>query len=219
MSDSCNPMDCSPTGSSIHGILQYLHGILQYLHGILEWVAVSFSRGSSWSSDQTISCIGKWILYHWATGKPICECAVLCLVTQLCPTLCDPMNGSPPGSSVRGDSLGREYGSGLPCPSPGDRPNPGIEPRSPALQVDSLPSEPPGKPMNTGVGSLSFLQEIFLTQELNQGLLHCRQILKQLATREALWVCRYAQKHVSEVNSCLGLSGAFLRVINLLMLS
>ena len=48
---------------------------------------------------------------------------------------------------------------------------------SPALQEDSLPSEPPGKPKNTGVGSLSFLQGIFLTQELNQGLPHCRQIL------------------------------------------
>ena len=40
----------------------------------------------------------------------------------------------------------QEYWSGLPFPSPGDLPNPGIEPRSPALQADSLPSEPPGKP-------------------------------------------------------------------------
>ena len=40
----------------------------------------------------------------------------------------------------------QEYWSGLPFPSPGDLPNPGIEPRSPALQTDALPSEPPGKP-------------------------------------------------------------------------
>ena len=40
----------------------------------------------------------------------------------------------------------QEYWSGLPFPSPGDLPNPGIEPGSPALQVDTLPSEPPGKP-------------------------------------------------------------------------
>ena len=40
----------------------------------------------------------------------------------------------------------QEYWSGLPFPSPGDLPNPGIKPRSPALQADSLPSEPPGKP-------------------------------------------------------------------------
>ena len=39
----------------------------------------------------------------------------------------------------------QEYGSGLPFPSPGDLPNPGIEPRSPALQADALPSKPPGK--------------------------------------------------------------------------
>ena len=41
----------------------------------------------------------------------------------------------------------QEYWSGLPFPSPGDLPDPGIEPRSPALQVDALPSEPPGKPL------------------------------------------------------------------------
>ena len=40
---------------------------------------------------------------------------------------------------------------------------------------------PPGKPKNTGVGSLSLLQQIFMTQESNQGLLHCRQILYQLS--------------------------------------
>ena len=41
----------------------------------------------------------------------------------------------------------QEFWSGLSCPSPGDRPNPGTEPVSPALQTDSLPSEPPGKPI------------------------------------------------------------------------
>ena len=41
----------------------------------------------------------------------------------------------------------QEYWSGLPFPSPGDLPNPGIEPGSPALQTDALPSEPPGKPL------------------------------------------------------------------------
>ena len=62
-----------------------------------------------------------------------------------------------------------------------DLPNPGIEPRSPALQEDSLPSEPTGKLKNTGVGSLSILQGIFMTQELNRSLLHCRRILYQLS--------------------------------------
>ena len=71
-------------------------------------------------------------------------------------------------------------------PSLGDLPNPGIEPRSPALQVDSLPAELTGKPKNTGVGSPVLLQGIFLIQELNQGLLHCRRILYQLGYKEAL---------------------------------
>ena len=55
-----------------------------------------------------------------------------------------------------------------------------LEPRSPALQADSLPAEPQGKPENTAVGNLSLLQRIFLTQESNQGLLHCRWILYRL---------------------------------------
>ena len=73
------------------------------------------------------------------------------------------------------------YWSGLPFPSPGDLPKPEIEPMSPALQVDSLSSEPLWKPMNTGVGSLSLLQGIFPTQKLNWSLLHCRRILYQLS--------------------------------------
>ena len=61
----------------------------------------------------------------------------VCLVAQSCPTLCDPMDCSPPGSSVRGDSPGKNTGVGcralLP---PADLPHPGIEPRSPTLQAD-----------------------------------------------------------------------------------
>ena len=57
----CNPMDCSPPGSSVHGISQAR---------ILKWVAVSFSRGSSWPWDQTcISCISSCVLYCRATGE------------------------------------------------------------------------------------------------------------------------------------------------------
>ena len=75
----------------------------------------------------------------------------------------------------------QEYWSRLPCPPPGDLPKPGIEPRSLALQADSLLTEPHGKPKNSRVGRLSLLQGIFLTQELNRGLLHCRWILYQLS--------------------------------------
>ena len=57
----CDLMNCIPPGSSVHGISQAR---------ISEWVAISFSRGSSWPRDRTcISCTGRWILYHWATWE------------------------------------------------------------------------------------------------------------------------------------------------------
>ena len=62
------------------------------------------------------------------------------------------------------------------------------------LQVDSLSAEPQGKPKNTGVGSLSILQQIFPTQELKQGLLHCRQMLYQLSFEENHVNLRYLCK-------------------------
>ena len=83
----------------------------------------------------------------------------------------------------------QEHWGGLPCSPPGDLPNPGIEPRSPSLQVDSLPSEPPGKPKNTGVGSLFIFQGIFPTQESNWGLSHCRWILYQLSYQGRPYNC------------------------------
>ena len=68
------------------------------------------------------------------------------LVTQSCPVLCDPMDSSPSRLLHLWEFPRQEYWSGLPFPSPGNLPDPGIKPRSPALQADSLPSEPPGKP-------------------------------------------------------------------------
>ena len=66
------------------------------------------------------------------------------------------------------NSPGQKTGVGSLSLLQGDLPNPGIEPRSPALQADSLPAEPQGKSKNTGVGNLSLYQWIFLTQELNR---------------------------------------------------
>ena len=102
-------------------------------------------------------------------------------VAQSCPTLCDPMD-----YTVRGILQARilEWVAFLFSRGSSQLrhlPNPGIERGSPELQADSLPAEPQGKPKNTGVGSLSLLQRIFLTKESNQGLLHCRQILYQLS--------------------------------------
>ena len=72
--------------------------------------------------------------------------AVLCLVTQSCPTLCDPMDCSPLRLLCPWGFSSQEYWSGLPCSPSGDLPNPGIELRSPTLHAEFLPPEPPGKP-------------------------------------------------------------------------
>ena len=64
--------------------------------------------------------------------------------TQSYPILCDTMDCSPQAPLSMGFPR-KKYWSVLPCPSPGDLPDTGIEPGSPVLQADSLPSEPPGK--------------------------------------------------------------------------
>ena len=117
-------MDCSPPGSSVHGILQAR---------ILEWVVIPFSRGSSWPRDWTlVSCIAGRVFTIWAAreAQHMLKCRIikkkeylciykLCctpetnitleisyivcvLVAQSCLTLCDPMDCSPSGSSVPG---------------------------------------------------------------------------------------------------------------------
>ena len=94
-------------------------------------------------------------------------------VTQSCPTLWDPMD-----YTVHGILQARIL-EWVAFPFSGASSQP--RDQTPALQADSLPTQPPGKPKNTGVGSLSLLQGIFQTQESNWGLLHCRHILYQLS--------------------------------------
>ena len=72
------------------------------------------------------------------------------LIAQSCLTLCDPMDCSPPGSSVHGILQARILAWVAMHPPPGDLPDPGIEPQSPALQAGALPSERPGKPRREG---------------------------------------------------------------------
>ena len=118
------------------------------------------------------------------------------LVTQSCPTLCDPITAAHQAALSMGFSR-QGYWSGVPFLSPGDLSDPGIEPRSLALQGESLPTELPGSPrksgseshsvvsdslwrhglhspwnspgQSTGVGSHSFLQGNFPIQGLNPG--------------------------------------------------
>ena len=94
----CNPMDCSPPGFSVHGIFQAR---------VLEWVTLFSSRESSQPRGQTlISCIGRRILYQWATWETLDiyveRESSESEVTQSCLTLCDPVDCSLPGSSIHG---------------------------------------------------------------------------------------------------------------------
>ena len=93
-------------------------------------------------------------------------------VTQSRPTLCNPMD-----YTVHGILQARILEWVF--PSPGDLSNPGIQPRSPTLQIFYQLSHQGSPRILDGVGSLSLLQQIFLTRESNQDLLHCRQILYQ----------------------------------------
>ena len=99
-----------------------------------------------WKGSLLLLRTTVWTFCFWC-GKVNFEQGKV-LVTQSCLTLRDPMDYSPPGSSV--EFSRQEYWSGLPFPSVGDLSHWGIEPRSPALEADSLPSEP--KPKNKQIG-------------------------------------------------------------------
>ena len=90
--------------------------------------------------------------------------------------LYDPIDGSPPGSPIPGILQARIVDC-VAMPSSRRFSQPRDQTKVSCMQMDSLPSEPPGKPENTGVGSLSFLQGIFLTQGSNPGLSRCRWTL------------------------------------------
>ena len=103
------------------------------------------------------SCSGLLPTYlwdvAWQRNKLLFRLSVK--VAQLCPTLHNPWTGIFQARILKWVAV-----------SFSDLPNPGIKLRSPSLQVDSLPAEPPGKPRNTGMGSLSLLQWIFPTHPM-----------------------------------------------------
>ena len=129
-----------------------------------------------------MSSLEKWLfmsffpLFDWVVSFSGIELYGGGLVAKSWPTLLTPWTVACQAPLLMRFSK-QEYWSGSPFPSLGDLPNRGIKPRSPALQADSLPAMPQGKPKNTGVASLFLLQWIFLTQESNWGFLHCRWIL------------------------------------------
>ena len=108
--------------------------------GLKIWASVGVHGGSQRASP-----------WHRLSAQVVCVC-VCEWVTQLCPILCDPMDCNPPAEEGYSlwDSPDKKTGSGLPFPSSGDLPNPGIEPGFSTSLADSLLTEPPGKPTSTG---------------------------------------------------------------------
>ena len=134
-----------------------------------------------------LSCFSHIRLFETVAGQALLSmgfsrqeyfsvmCAVLCLVSQSCPAVYNPMDCSLPGSSVYGDFPGKNTGVG--CHALPARESSQCRDGTQDSCIAGGFSELPGKPKNTGVGSLYFLQGNFPTQESNWGLLHCRQIL------------------------------------------
>ena len=114
---------------------------------------------SSWTAPR-IQRLGSHCSIDLSLSAPV----MLCVSPSVVSDFATPCTVAHQASLSMGFSR-QEYWSGLPFPSPGDLPDPGIKPRSPALEADSLPCERPGKPVfkNTGVGSCSLLQGIFPT--------------------------------------------------------
>ena len=145
-----------------------------------EWMQLITVEKKFWDTEW-------WKMRLEEVQRPFLEALIhypvlLCLVAQLCLTFWDPVDCRQPGSSVHGDSPGKSTGVG--CHAlllQGIFPTQGSNPGLPHCRQIPLPTEPSGKPKNTGVGSLSLLQGIFLTQESKWDLLHCKQILYQLS--------------------------------------
>ena len=126
MSDSfVTHMDCSSPGSSVPGLPFPFPGDLPdpRIEPMSPALAGRFSTAESPGKPLCCAVLGRSVMYY--SLRPHAR--------PLCPWGCSR----------------QEYWSGLLCSPPGGLPNPGIEPRSPALQADYLPSEPPGKPLDS----------------------------------------------------------------------
>ena len=137
-SDPCRPVRIWVSRSCPHGNKQL------FLYSVLEFYPCSVLLRRP-LSDQSGSGIWGWV----TITQSFCSKRLRCMRAQLPKsrlTLCGPLDCSPPGSSVHGDSPGKNTGVGCHFLLQGIFLTQGLNPGSPPLQVDSLPSEPPGKP-------------------------------------------------------------------------
>ena len=184
--------------------------ILLLFYSLFFWLQGRWGLSSLTRDQTCIPWIGRQSLVYWTTGEVpshyiifrkdtfmcsylnclalsymqssllVVNYAVLCLVAQSCPTLFNPMDYSPQGSSVHEDSPGKNTGEGCHALLQGIFPTQDWTHVSHVVGRFFL-SEPPGKPKKMRVGNLSLLYRIFLTEASNLGLLHYRQILYQLS--------------------------------------
>ena len=122
-----DPMGCSLPGSSVHEISQAR---------ILGWVVISSSSGPSWSRDRAhVFCLGKGILYHWTTREaPVLWLSYAVLSRSVVSNSLWPMACSLPGSSVHGDSPGKNIWVGFRALLQGIFPNQGSNPDLPCCR-------------------------------------------------------------------------------------
>ena len=145
-------------------ICQCLDLVVLSLQSCEKWMSVVllFKSPSLWYFCCSISKGIRWIvtciLFLGFCYVHVCVCSV----TQSCPTLCEPMYCSLPGSSTHG-TFQAEHWNRLPFPTPEDRPNPGIDPGSLVSPAGSLPLMPPGKPLHVHIlhKNLSTLWDLF----------------------------------------------------------
>ena len=139
----CDPIDCSPPGSSVHGILQAR---------TLEWIAIPFSRISSWPRNWTpVSYIAGRFFTIWTTREtlnkyyPLSFPLIVVKLLSLVWLFCEPMDYSPPSSPVHGISQARTLEWVAISFSRGSS-QPRIKPQTPTLASRFFTTEPPGIP-------------------------------------------------------------------------
>ena len=146
--------------------MRWLNGIISAKDTNLGKLQEMMRDREAWHAIIHAVAKGGTRLHNWAT---IWSCSVLCLVAQSCLTLCDPMNCSPPGTSVYGDSTGKNTRVACHALLKGIIPTQGSNPGLPHCRQSLYCLSHQGRP--------KILQGLFPTQELNWGHLHCRQIL------------------------------------------
>ena len=132
----CNPMDCSPPGSSVHGDSPDKNNKVG-CHALLQKIFLTQGSNLRLLSFMSPALAGGFFITSTTWEALFLTCGGGGFVAKLCPTLATPWTVACQ-APVSMEFSRQDYWSGWPFPSPGDLPKPGIKPRSPALQADSL---------------------------------------------------------------------------------